>query len=360
MQTDDKILSHTISFLRFPLIAAIVLLHSNLSAVIINGTHPVNAGQYPVHEWLYHFISYELTGAAVPLFFFISGFLFFYRSSFSPLVYGKKIKRRVHSLLIPYLFWNLAVLVLFVLSQIYFSRISSGHTLPIAEFTFSDWLHLFWDYSDGNPICYQFWFIRDLMVVSLLSPVVFLCVRHIKCLAPFLSGVIWAFHLVPTVPGFSPISIFFFTFGAWFSIRNRNFAVIFEKYRLPLTALYAVLLLCNLLSRHFHADPPLLHECAIVTELMTATAWTARGIRCGSLQVNRFLAGSAFWIYATHLMPVALLLKCWLAFIRPLNEFTMIAGYMLIPTLTILFGTASYALSLRVAPRFTRIVTGRR
>lgn len=360
MRPDDKILSHTISFLRFPLIVAVVLLHSNLSVVIINGTRPVNAGQYPVHEWLYRLFSYELAEAAVPLFFFISGFLFFYRGDFSPRVYVNKIKRRVRSLLIPYLFWNMAVLVLFVLSQMYFSRISSGHTLPITEFTFSDWLRLFWDYSDGHPIGYQFWFIRDLMVISLLSPVVFLFVRHLKCFAPFLCGIVWAFHLVPAVPGFGPMSIFFFTFGAWFSIRHRNFAVIFEKYRRPLTALYAALLLCDILSWHFHADPPLLHESAIVTGLLTVTARTARGIRSGSLRVNGLLSGSAFWIYAIHLIPVALLLKCWLSFVRPLNEFTMIAGYVLIPTITVLFGIASYALSLRVAPRFTRIVTGGR
>ena len=45
----------------------------------------------------------------VPLFFFISGFLFFYYDDFSKNVYLGKIKKRFKSLVVPYIFWNLVV-----------------------------------------------------------------------------------------------------------------------------------------------------------------------------------------------------------------------------------------------------------
>jgi fucose 4-O-acetylase-like acetyltransferase len=44
--------------------------------------------------------------ANVPVFFFISGFLFFYSVDFNTDVYKRKIKSRVKTLLIPYIIWN--------------------------------------------------------------------------------------------------------------------------------------------------------------------------------------------------------------------------------------------------------------
>lgn len=361
MLPNDEILSRTISFLRFPLIVAVVMIHADLSQMILNGTSVVDEGAFPLFKTLAHVFSYELPGTAVPMFFFISGFLFFYRSGFSWRIYGTKLKRRARSLLIPYLLWNVAVFVLFLLTQIFLPSLASGQgNLRISEYTFTDWLRLFWDHSDGHPICYQFWFLRDLMVIILLSPVIFALIRGLQILAPLLLGAIWALDIVPSVPGFSTSAVFYFTFGAWFSLTGRNFAVCFEKYRPWLAMLFAVLIVVSTLAWHFDYDIPLLHPITIVIELMAAAAWTARGIRCEKLKANHLLSDSSFWLYACHVMPIVLLMKCWLAFVRPLNEYTLIAGYMLIPVIIVVLGVASYALLLRVAPRFTKLVTGGR
>ena len=44
-------------------------------------------------------------------------FLFFYHSDFSLETYGQKLKKRVRTLLIPYIFWNVVVFLLILLSQ---------------------------------------------------------------------------------------------------------------------------------------------------------------------------------------------------------------------------------------------------
>lgn len=87
----EETLSRTITFLRFPLIAVVIFSHVGLGKVVVNGISQVGAGQFPVYEMLYHLVSHELTRVAVALFFFISGFLFFWHTDFSPRIYVRKM-----------------------------------------------------------------------------------------------------------------------------------------------------------------------------------------------------------------------------------------------------------------------------
>lgn len=91
-QNYDAALSKTIMFLRFPLIVSVVFIHAGLEGVVIGGNVTVHDGQFPIYESVYHVITNELARVSVPLFFFISGFLFFYRTDFSMKAYGQKLK----------------------------------------------------------------------------------------------------------------------------------------------------------------------------------------------------------------------------------------------------------------------------
>lgn len=100
-QNYDAALSKTIMFLRFPLIVSVVFIHAGLEGVVIGGNVTVHDGQFPIYESVYHVITNELARVSVPLFFFISGFLFFYRTDFSMKAYGQKLKKRVRTLFGP-------------------------------------------------------------------------------------------------------------------------------------------------------------------------------------------------------------------------------------------------------------------
>ena len=117
MSSNNDRLSKTIMFLRFPLIVAVVFIHTNLADVMINGRLLVNEGQFPIHDLFRHIITNELARIAVPLFFFISGFLFFYHTDFSMKMYKQKLKKRVRTLLVPYLFWNTVVFLIFFMKK---------------------------------------------------------------------------------------------------------------------------------------------------------------------------------------------------------------------------------------------------
>lgn len=361
MLSNDDVLSKTIMFLRFPLIVAVVFIHTNLTDVMINGTLLADEGQFPVHDVFRHVVTDELARIAVPLFFFISGFLFFYRSDFSFAVYGMKLKKRIRTLLVPYLFWNIVVFLLFLLTQTFLSSMTSGRNKLISDYNWLDWLNLFWNHREGMPVCYQFWFIRDLIFVILCSPAVYYFIRYGKIFSLILLGVLWMFGICFEVPGISITAFFFFSFGAWFSINKRSFTVDFRPMLLPVTILYMILLMINtLLCYNKVTSYAFLYNIGIIIGLVAVVAWTALGMEKNKLRVSVFLAGSAFFVYAYHGMPIALVVKYWVKLLQPASETTMLAGYFLIPAFIVCIGVGVYAVMRRYLPSFTGLITGGR
>lgn len=164
--TNEELQSKTICFLRFPLIVGIVMIHSHYTELIVEGNDLMKDANLPVYNFISYLFSEILAGTAVPLFFFLSGFLFFYKTAtFSRTIYEEKIKKRIRTLLVPYLFWNLAVIAILFLSQTLLPGLMSGNKKLICEYTFSDWLWSFWNMNKvnpspdntlyGMPVCYQ-------------------------------------------------------------------------------------------------------------------------------------------------------------------------------------------------------------
>ena len=107
----SSLTSSTISALRFPLTVGVVFIHFNVLSdnLAMRGTG--NAEHFPT--WLvcmFNLFSEVLPRIAVPLFFIISGYLFF-RSGFMIRTYTDKLRRRVRTLLVPYILWNLLYLI---------------------------------------------------------------------------------------------------------------------------------------------------------------------------------------------------------------------------------------------------------
>ncbi|MBV4186261.1 MAG: acyltransferase [Phocaeicola dorei] len=361
MSSNNDRLSKTIMFLRFPLIVAVVFIHTNLADVMINGRLLVNEGQFPIHDLFRHIITNELARIAVPLFFFISGFLFFYHTDFSMKMYKQKLKKRVRTLLVPYLFWNTVVFLLFFLTQIFFSSMTSGRNKLIVDYGWLDWMNLFWNYREGMPVCYQFWFIRDLIFVVLFVPVLYYFIKYCKAFAVVLLGGLWLFDLWFDMPGVNIAAFFFFSLGAWFSIYRHDFTTIFLPLRWLATFLYLILMVVGTLLWYYKvSDCSWIYNVGIIVGLLTIVSWVAYNIERNILCVNTFLAGSAFFVYAYHGMPVAFLTKYWVRLCQPASELTMLTGYFLIPLWVTGIGIFCYSLLRKWFPAFTNLITGGR
>lgn len=345
--------SNVISFLRFPMIVGVVMIHSNLDDIVIDGKSFFNVAQFPIFENISFLISHILARIAVPLFFFISGFLFF-KGDFTFDSYKDKLKRRAKTILLPYVLWNLFVLVLYLGMELYIPSLRSGRN-SFLSYTPLQWLNLFWDGSGGFPICFQFWFLRDLMVVMVLSPIIFLGIRYLKCYFVLLLGIFWITNIWFDISGFSISAFFFFSAGAFFNITKINF-VDFLK---PLTN-YSMILYIIICGINIYFRNEFMLSTGIIIGMVCAVTLTARKLEDGKWHVNNFLSESSFFIYAYHGTLIALLIKLAVKITLPDSEFELIAIYFLAPSFTILIGLGIYYLLKRYVPKFTSIITGGR
>ncbi len=285
--TSEQLLSKTIDFLRFPLIVGVVFIHTDFSNIIIQGSKQVDLRQFAVFAQVFLLFSKLVFEVCVPLFFFISGFLFFYgTASFTFSVYFNKLRRRVHSLLIPYIFWNLAVLLFFFLAQTFFGGLLSGVNKPIIQYNLTDWLWSFWDTSHVHvkaaknlPINSPFWFIRDLMVVLMLSPIIYFLNRKVGLFAVLILGVVWLFNPYFYLPGWSTVSFFFFSAGAYFSLHNKHFVLVMQSF-LPWSVLCYVLLIIAAFCGFGKGGWSYLYCANVLLGLLSAVAVTGHWICC--------------------------------------------------------------------------------
>ena len=169
---EGTVQSHTIYFLRFVLIVAVVFSHARLREV---GEGP--EGSYSLFVYLFTSVFERL-----PALVLFSGCLFF-RSGFSARIYGKKTEKPCPQPVGSLCVLDVAVLLFTLFLQWFQLRIGEqpGGTC-VWDYTAHDWWMAFW----GGPIAKQFWFIRNLMVLMLFSPVFYFLARYLRsCLNLF-------------------------------------------------------------------------------------------------------------------------------------------------------------------------------
>ncbi len=111
---------------------------------------------------------------AVPVFYFISGFLFFQGIDSVNKVFVK-IKRRVKSLVVPFILGAIHVPLFYIIIESIPGAGSFINQAPmrevLSELTLPQiFVSLFYDYGPGGPLAFHLWFLRDLIIIILLSP----------------------------------------------------------------------------------------------------------------------------------------------------------------------------------------------
>lgn len=148
-----------------------------------------------------------LTEICVPLFYVLSGYLYFRNAPLNPQPrwFLEKYRSRFFSLVIPYLIANI------IAWGCYYFAIKEVPSMVSGFFgdNWKDPVFVFWT----GPINMSLWFIRELILVVLLSPVVYLLVRYLRIWGVLALGVLWAFKI-------GPAPLFFFSIGACEGIRK--------------------------------------------------------------------------------------------------------------------------------------------
>lgn len=209
----NKYLSNKLTFFSFWLIILVVLLHSTVNV-------PENAIPKNIFEKIQVFISFGLCQVAVPLFFIISGYLFFFKIDNLNSIFKNILKRR-NTLIFPYLLWCLFWFsFMWIIQSISYFKTSFG--TPLSAMSPADLMMQLFYY----PLNYPFWFLRELIVIVLLTPLLFILLRNknililtlLFILPFFISSIIPVKSLSISFVGTS--SLFYFSLGAYFGINK--------------------------------------------------------------------------------------------------------------------------------------------
>lgn len=358
LDRENEVLSKTIDWMRFPLAFLIVLRHADLQNEYVNGQSILSNIDAPVYDFLFA-ILHTFTGIAVPMFFLFSGYLFFLKTR-SMSDYLPQLRKRVKSLLMPYLFWNLVYILIRLSSQILMPSLLSGRNKPIMEYSFGEYLSCFWsmsfDAGGEHPIDGPLWFVRDMMVLMILFPIIYFILKHIKSAVLPLLAVVFIGDFWWNFTGLSTSALCFFSIGAFFGMYRKNFTSPLNRFSIPLLICYVATLVADYI---FNSE--LSERVCVMTGVLTAISIVANYIGRRDVKINKWLAGCSFFIFAFHYDVLKLAIKLLYKLFEPATDSGVITLYIAAPTIVAGFGLLIYFVIARFTPSFFKtLATGGR
>ncbi|MXN93023.1 acyltransferase family protein [Flavobacterium sp. Sd200] len=355
----DKYTSSKIVAISFLLQIFVVLIHS-INLIFNFGEESLKA-QRTLNSFTQNFISKGLTNIAVPMFFIISGYLFFCKiKTGTTTEFKDKFKNRFKTLAIPYLFWSLSgILLFFILQSFPFSKPFFTKDL-VQDYDFDKWIRtLFY-----LPIAAQLWFIRDLIVLIIISPLLYRLLSLTPKAILLFSFVFWCSNT--RIYLFSPESLLFFLIGSYWGISKISLQNLPRvKNSTLLLVLWIVLITVKTLltENHFHIKwmVILLNKASIITGIIAL--WYFYDILYKDVDITQkryyVLFKYSFWIYVAH-QPLLNIIKKALLSVMGFTNTTSFIVYLAAPLITLLIIIPTAILLRRYVPKFYFFTTGGR
>lgn len=366
----NRSLSTIVNWLRFPLACLIVVKHyytPDISSEIMASIHGDN---YSLYNYVGTFFTHIFPAFAVPLFFFISGYLYFVKydknKKFDLGEWKDKTIKRIKSLLIPYLSWNLLVLLLFAVVQFLSGSSETmdkdGYKL-IVDYGVIDYAKAFYAIdSTGMPIDGPLWFVRDLFLVSVfLSYPIYLVVTKLKIYGLILLAIVYFTGLTTPVTGIGMPCVFFFTFGGYCAINKFTlFINVNEKIRNLLGG--GILASLCFFAISYYLDSSLTiwaKRIYIVMTVFFIFGWLGIYERKHFLKEIAFFSASSFFIFAIHKPILVIIRRGIFAVFNPSSELILIALCVIIPILVIFISLLAFFILKKYLP-FLKFLNGSR
>lgn len=344
--------SKTINWLRFPLIVLVVYIHNYGSPYdytpIINWA---NLSSYDIYEIIRIFFSKVISHLAVPCFFFISGYLFFYNiDELNKLTYITKLKKRIKTLLIPYLLWNSFAVII----DFYNFKNNSSFSDSIIHTASNLWYYFY------NPLDYPLWYVRNLIILSIISPLYFKIINK----GPIFFAILLLLFLIVLGDKTNANSFVFFGFGALLSIKKLNIITTFRRIKKPMYIIALITMcLCVYYNSKYTNLGKRIYPLFILSGIISIFNIASFSIEKNYLKENVFLTSSVFFIYAIHILDPII----WMD--KYFNQaFTLFEGnywlclfiYLIQPLIKISLCIILFFIMKCIVPKFVNIATGSR
>lgn len=331
--------SRVVSFLRFPMAVLVVYIHTSTDV------------SYSLGGAIQLFFSSILGNLAVPFFFFVSGYFFFTQlHQWNVGVWKEKMKKRIHTLAIPYLLWAVMIpLATFTLKAI-FDTLTKG-------LVFTDTMGII-----SWPLNAPTWFLFTLIILCLFSPIILYLIRKTRGWILVLPGMLYLIDLDIPIAGFEPVGWFFFMWGACHQILGKDVLTIVGKVKLPVVCISIIIIAAMFSVRWTDYELyKLLDRVFCVVGLMTLFVLTAWLLQKHDIKIPSVFAESSFLIYVAHYLyfrAPAYFLLC--IFIPSKSICATTAIFLLDAWVIAGMIVLVYIVCKRLFPRFTALCIGNR
>ena len=320
------------------------------------------------------FVSGMMGRCAVPLFYMISGYLFFLKvPEGMKSIYGK-MRKRVKTLVVPYIIGCLFFVGFGVLMAVLpgVSKYMNSSVMPLFQQPLGYILcSIFYDAGNGSPCAFQLWFLRDLIIIVATSPLWYLCLKYLKWI--FVAVVFGLTYLqLSYVPFYA---LFWFVLGGQLSgteiesgDRNGESRVKYEELRHEKLIFIFVCTAFVSLSfiQLFLPDAVSWEEFRIPIIIMgIVTLWKAYDIvvdKYFMLNSHRWLATTCqftFFIYLFH-EPTLNIVRKLIVVVLGKNEIGYLTSYLLSPWIFIVCAVFVGSFVKKYIPKVYCICTGGR
>ncbi|QTQ16753.1 acyltransferase family protein [Treponema parvum] len=367
-----EVISLRITALRFLLSVLVVFSHNNYTSEMIAGA--VNKGgisyifcpnKFTI--WLQYIISNGFASCSVPIFFLFAAYLQSRKND----SYGTLLRKRAKSLLLPYFLWIGIYLIYQIFGKLIiaklFPSILAHPGITVSTWGIKNWISYIWGYGKYmgldeigcNPVAAeQFWFVRDLMILVLISPIL----RYFMKVIPICFFISLTILYLVEIPVYfvSTSALFYYSVGLYWGIFNLQLLENIDRVSwIEMVVGYIFILV---VGRVFITELIFVNEIKILISCIFFLKFSTlilKNEKCFSSA--KYFASFSFFLYAVH-MPAMLLLfqTIWLRFFPMKNAFFCIFEYFGVTIITIIIGTSIGIILKKKCPSLFSLLNGGR
>ena len=330
----------------FILTVLVIWIHAVDPEITVSGFLRLTGGAGP---FLQELLGSCLGQIAVPGFFCLSAYLFFRNAGRTDAdFYAAKWKKRIRTLLIPYLIWNLIYYLIYL---------AAGKAQPDPE-TFAEAVlfHRF------HPV---FWYLEELILLTLAAPLAGFLLKKKAAVLPvllisYLAAVFYEwlpFHLI------NEDAVFYYLTGAAFALHQGGAESDLRVYRRMLPVFTAVYLICEIVAIFFPALPSNVLFFVIgarISGLLALFSAVMLYVSKKTPVLPEFVQYN-FFIYAVHYLEIRFFqLGAGLVFGTPLPDGIFAVLYLIMPVLCIASSVFAAKLMKSRVPKLYAVLTGGR
>ena len=319
--------------------------------------------------WTQCLISNGIARCAVPLFFLFAAFLQAKKADPYPTLLKKKAK----SLLLPYAVWMFLFFLYYGPLKLIISKIAPQLLEKPGESvlsgTASDWLYQFLGYrpdydglvfagARGLPeLAAQFWFVRDLIILTVLSPLIAALIKKIP--AGFFALAASLFLLGIPVYFVQTQALFFYAAGLYWGMYEDSFLQKIDRIKWSEVVFF---FLAAFAAAHgFYGSGGtcysimVLASCALALKLSKAIAEHEKAFALAA----RF-ARYSFFLFAIHMFLLNNLHRIWLPLFPMENAFFCLFEYFGVTLTAVALSCAAGAVLRKICPPLFSVLNGGR